>query len=176
MYCGVCSYSWCWVCGTRTHNCWHKISGDGAGCELINSIFNLRYDKNSCLSYVPTPIYLLLGLILYLIAPYFIYVFGTLALTFTSVYESFYRSHRYKYRDSKWKIILISVLIIWPLMSPFVILGTTLAFVLIIIPYHLLLIIGILITFYNWCLKSKRVVHSKDQQDLIDKRLENLKK
>lgn len=147
MYCSVCNHSWCWICGLSIDSWIHFEIGfggeddDGTICHLINEEF--IENKNKII------IKVLLAILLFIILPIIGAVLVPLYVMMIAYHSTYYRYNKV----IKW---LLNVFII-----PFgIVLGLVIYFIGLIV-IEICFIATILVIFFNWCIKSRRVRQSQ---------------
>ena len=112
-----------------------------------------------CCKHVPIVINLFALLILAIIMPWFFYVFGTIFVCFFLPYIFVDNQFRKRARFTRCSCLkkFLAYLVCLAIGVPLLCAGTTLVAALAIVPYHCLIVVVIVQTLYQQCLKSKRV-------------------
>ena len=149
MSCGVCGHSWCWVCGFESYNCWHKLAGDGALCELINSSMK----DNKWWSKFPKCLTLMVAFIILIVAPILAFIPGI----FVAAYYVTYNLCRHKHFKFRWIKKLMYAFLYFCIFLPLSAVFLSLAAAVIGPIYYLFIVTLIIIMIFRWIIGSKKV-------------------
>ena len=174
MNCSVCKYSWCWICGFKSYNWFHKLQPeDGILCEFFNSAVSGREEGDKeCWDVFPKFVVVLFLFVMLLIGP-------LLALTpfilFISVelYDAFMRCHCCKSLRKnrcccKLFSILLKIIFFLGICLPLALIGVPVAAAIAALPYYLFIFSMAFIMFFRWICKSKKVKQSKKQKKIVE--------
>ena len=149
MSCGVCNYYWCWVCGFGCGNWWHKLAGDGALCEFINSSIN----ENRCWSIFPKCITLTVAFLILILAP----ILALVPCIFVAAYQMSYNCFRFKLCKYPCIKNCLAVLLYFVLFLPLSAVFFSIAAAVLGPFYYLFVVTLIIIMIFRWIIGSKRV-------------------
>ena len=160
MRCGVCDYEWCWTCGMKSQNWFHRIQGHtgetGKLCETANKLF---YECEQVKD-LPEIIKILLAILMITMSPLMALLIGTLIGPIYVIKERCTiwppRSFNIKY-ESIWHLFLMPIysIIYMVLVVPF----TSVSIVAVIYLLILVLFLVLRILFIS-CLTCRKVDRS----------------
>ena len=160
MWCAMCDYRWCWVCGFQEDSCFHQFQFGGALiCQFLNAItFGFSEEDHGCKMHWTIRYFLTLLWIATAPATFFI------GLTITGWYFIFgcddsNNCYRRFVKDT-WKHLCIfglPIIIVWSLFL-FVIAFPLAAIIVAlgIVPFYVAVVIVFFRIVFLWCLCSKK--------------------